>query len=84
MDNDELLKDQIFEIIDNQLKANDHPEAKLTYKRLMKEGYSDSETRQMMGACIALELFEVISSGKPYNDDRYTQNLRNLPKKPQE
>ena len=76
------LRKQIFEIIKNQLKANDPPEAKFTYDRLMKEGFNDFQTKQLIGQCLAVELFDVIKLGKPYNNERYVKNLSALPKAP--
>ena len=78
----ERLREQIFQIIRNQLRENDPPETKLTYDRLIKQGFDDSQTRQMIGQCLTVELFEVIKFRKPYNNERYINNLRKLPDEP--
>ena len=82
METNEELREQIFHIIENQLKDNDPPETKSTYDRLINEGFDDFRTRQMIGQCIAVELFEIFKFGKPYNNERYIKNLRKLPKEP--
>ncbi|HEX9827872.1 MAG TPA: hypothetical protein VGA80_14830 [Flavobacteriaceae bacterium] len=82
MENNEILREQIFEIIKNQLRDNDPPETKVTYDRLRKQGFDDFQTRQMIGQCIAVELFEVIRFKKPYNNKRYIVNLKKLPTEP--
>ena len=82
METNDILREQIFEIIKNQLKNNDPPETKITYNRLIKAGYDDFQTRQMIGQCLAIELFEVIKNGKPYSNARYIKNLKKLPKEP--
>lgn len=82
MESNEILKEQIFEIITNQLKENNPPETKLTYNRLKEEGFDDHQTRQLIGQCLAVELFEVINYAKPYNNERYVKNLNALPKEP--
>ena len=82
MENNEILREQIFEIIKNQLRGNDPPETKVTYDRLRKQGFDDFQTRQMIGQCIAVELFEVIRFKKPYNNKRYIVNLKKLPTEP--
>ncbi len=82
METNELLREQIFEIIKNQLKNNDPPETKITYDRLIKLGYNDLQTRQMIGQCVAVELFEVINNNKPYNNTRFIKNLKKLPEEP--
>lgn len=82
MKSNEIIREQIFEIIKNQLRDNAPPETKITYDRLIKNGYDDFQTRQMIGQCLAVELFEVMKHGKPYNSERYIKNLLALPKEP--
>lgn len=82
METNEILREQIFEIIKNQLKDNDPPETKSTYDRLIKNGFDDFQTRQMIGQCLAVELFDVMKHRKPYNNERYIKNLKALPKEP--
>jgi hypothetical protein len=74
METNEKLREQIFEIINNQLRDNDPPETKTTFDRLQKQGYDDFQTRQMIGQCLAVELFDVLKQGKPYNNERYIKN----------
>ena len=82
MRTNKILREQIFEIIKNQLRDNDPPETKTTYGRLIKNGFDDFQTRQMIGQCLAVELFDVMKFGKPYNNERYIKNLKALPKEP--
>ena len=82
METNEILREQIFEIIKNQLRDNDPPETKATYNRLIKEGFDDLQTRQMIGQCLAVELFHVMKHGKPFDNERYIKNLTALPKEP--
>jgi hypothetical protein len=82
METNEKIREQIFEIIKNQLKDNDPPETKATYDRLRKKGFDDFQTRQMIGQCIAVELFEIFKFSKPFNNERYIKNLIELPQEP--
>lgn len=84
MEQNEIMRDQIFEILENQIKSNTPPETKTTYNRLIKEGYNDFETKQLLGQCIAVEIFRVIKYGEAYNNERYIKNLKGLPKEPSE
>ena len=84
MNDNEILREQLDEIVNNQLKNNDPPETKETYDRLIKEGYDDSQVRQMIGSCVAVEIYQVLKSGEPYNNDRYIRNLNKLPQEPGE
>lgn len=82
MEINEKIREQIFETIKNQLKANDPPETKTTFDRLQKQGFDDFQTRQMIGQCLSVELFDAMKFGKPYNNARYIKNLLALPKEP--
>jgi hypothetical protein len=82
MEANERMREQIFEIIKNQLRDNKPPETKLTFDRLRNQGFDDFQTRQMIGQCIAHELFDILKFGKPYNNERYIRNLKTLPKEP--
>jgi len=37
---------------------------------------------QMIGQCIAVELFEIMKQRKTYDESRYIKNLKLLPKEP--
>ena len=76
------LRDQIFEIIKNQIRDNNPPETKKTFDRLRKQGYDEFQAKQMIGQCLAVELFGVMKHGTPYNHERYVKNLKALPKEP--
>jgi hypothetical protein len=82
MEPNEKVREQIFEIINNQIRNNDPPETKLTYNRLIREGFNELQNMQMIGQCIAVELFEIMKYKKPYDKARYIMNLELLPKDP--
>jgi hypothetical protein len=76
----ENLRNAIFEVIDNQVNADDPAETATTLKRLMDEGYSEFVAKQYIGQALAVELFYVMKHKVPFNKTRYINNLRNLPK----
>ena len=82
METNEVLRKQIFGIIGNQLRANNPPETKATLIRLKKEGFNDFQTRQLIGQCVVVEIFDSIKNRKPFNEKRYIKNLKALPKNP--
>ncbi|WP_324026348.1 hypothetical protein QSV08_02675 [Maribacter sp. BPC-D8] len=82
METNEILRNQIFEIIKNQLKDNNPPETKITLDRLRGQGFDDSQARQMIGQCISVELFQIMKTNKPFNNARYIENLQKIPKEP--
>ncbi|MGC1205343.1 MAG: hypothetical protein WA839_10720 [Flavobacteriaceae bacterium] len=82
METNDKLRHQIFEIIKNQIKADDPPETNVTYKRLRALGYNDFETHQFIGQCVSLELFHILKHKETFNQNRYIKNLKQLPKEP--
>ena len=82
MESSEIMREQIFEVINNQISDNNPPETRSTFQRLMKLGYSEFETKQLIGQCVAVELFKVIKNQEPFDENRYVKNLKNLPKEP--
>ena len=79
MKSNEIVREQIFGIIKNQIKDNKPPETKQTYDRLIGLGYNDYESMQLIGQCIAIELFEVLKNKKPFDEIRFIKNLKKLP-----
>lgn len=80
----EKVRNEIFKIIKNQLDSNDPPEAKITYNRLTSLGYNEFETCQLIGQCVAVEIFDVLKHNKTFNASRYVRNLNQLPIEPSE
>ncbi len=76
------LRDEIFQVVNNQIKSNNPPDTKITYDRLIALGYSEFETHQLIGQCVAVEIFTVIKEQQPFNEARYIKNLKQLPKEP--
>lgn len=82
MEVNEHVRDQIFEIIEKQMKDNTPPEINLTYKRLKDQGCTDFVAKQYIGQCLAMEIFGALKNQEPYNEARYIKNLKQLPKEP--
>jgi hypothetical protein len=82
MESNEILRKQIFNIIDNQVKLKNPPETGQTLERLIALGFTRLVAKQMIGQCIAVELFHVFKHQQPFNNDRYLNNLKRLPKEP--
>ena len=79
-----VLKENLLEVVDNQLRDQTPPEAKETYERLMAQGYSDREARELIAAVLSNEIFEMLKHKKPYHRERYAAALDRLPKLPWE
>jgi hypothetical protein len=82
MESNEILRKQFLEIVNNQIKSNDPPEANQTFKRLKEMGYSVKDAKTLIGQCVIVEIFDMGKHGKPFDEKRYIKNLKNLPKEP--
>ena len=74
------LNASILEIVDNQLREEDPPETKAAYNRLIGQGYSVREVRNLIGCVVSTEIYDVLKQNRPYNRRRFVRALRRLPK----
>ncbi len=83
MEVNENLREEMFQVVENQLNDEDLPEARATYDRLRKEeGFDDFQARQAIAQCVAVELYKVMTAKEPFDRDRYCKSLFALPKEP--
>jgi hypothetical protein len=55
-----------------------------TYQRLLDNGLRESEAKDLLLECVAIEWFSVLKYGTGHLDERYQYNLNQLPAKPSE
>ena len=79
-----ILRSTILEVVDNQLRDNDPPETRQTYKRLMADRCSASEAKRLIACVVVSELFEVMKQGRPFDQARFAAALSRLPALPWE
>ncbi|MCC6288534.1 MAG: hypothetical protein IT249_11685 [Chitinophagaceae bacterium] len=82
MKTNQVVKQQILQIVDNQLKSKEPPETKQTYDRLLKSGITDKNARMYIGQCVVVEIFDVLKYQQPFNKKRFIENLNKLPEEP--
>jgi hypothetical protein len=82
MKHNEILRQQIFEIIANQMRDNKPKETNITYRRLVSMGYTDEDAKMYIGQCVAVEIFNIMKYQQKFDEKRYIGNLKNLPKEP--
>jgi hypothetical protein len=78
----ETLRTAILEIVDNQIRNHDPPEALATYDRLIGQGHSDKEARRLVGCVVASELVGILKESREYDHRRYMAALEALPRLP--
>jgi hypothetical protein len=72
----------LIETVENQIRDNNPPEVRVTLDRLMAMGKSRNNAMRYIGNVFSLEVYEILTHQKPYNEKRYVANLRNLPELP--
>ncbi len=76
------LKAAILEVVDNQIRANNPPETGSTLKRLIKEGYSEKEAKELIGCIVTSEIFDIMKNREEFDLERYVNCLNRLPELP--
>ena len=74
----------IMQIITNQLRLKNPPETKETLDRLMSEGYSQEEARELIGAVISAHIYDMLKDEHTFDNTKYVADLKRLPKVPWE
>jgi hypothetical protein len=82
MKHNQRLKSAIIEVVETQLELNDPPEIKQTLDRLIAEGFSENEAKELIGNVVVMEVFEVLKAGQPFDIKRYAAALARLPELP--
>ena len=72
------LKKTVLQVVDNQLRANDPPITKITYARLQALGYTKQQAKEKIAAVLLEEMYDVLKSKERFNEERYSENLKNL------
>jgi hypothetical protein len=78
------LRAAFLEGVDNQLRDNNPPETKETLERLMAEGYSAENAKDLIAQAVAVEAYIVMKTQAPFNRERFVRNLKALPQEPKE
>jgi hypothetical protein len=76
------LKKAILEVVDYQITANDPPATKQTLDRLLSEGLSEVEAKELIGAVVVSEAFEVLQAQEAFDEKRFVEALNKLPEIP--
>lgn len=79
-----VLKETILQVVENQLRDDDPPETRITFNRLISEGYSEKDAKKLIGCAITSEIFNVLKNKEEFDHQRYVKALKNLPELPWE
>jgi hypothetical protein len=84
METNSHLRATTMEVLDNQLRESNPPETKETYERLLAEGHSVEQARELIASVILAEIYEVLKQKQPFNQERFIAALKMLPRLPWE
>jgi hypothetical protein len=72
----------IVEAVENQLRDDDPPQRRQTFRRLIEAGHSEKEAKRLIGCVVSAEIFDVLKKNEPFDLDRFVKGLDKLPAMP--
>jgi hypothetical protein len=76
------LRAAIIEVVENQLRDNDPPQTRQTFRRLIEAGHSEEEAKRLIGCVVSAEIFDILKKNEPFNLERFVKALNKLPEMP--
>jgi hypothetical protein len=76
------LRQALLEVVENQLRDGTPPQTRETLDRLMAAGHTRERAVELIACVVSSEVFDVLRSGKPYDEGRYLAGLQALPQLP--
>lgn len=73
------LRKSILDVVSRQISGNDPPQTAATYQRLVDEGLSDREARELIACVVSCEMFRVCRDDKEFDLERFSRGLDALP-----
>jgi hypothetical protein len=70
------------EAVQNQITANNPPETKQTFGRLIAAGFAEEDAWRLLSAVFTVELAAIVQEGRPFSLDAYVKALKTLPDLP--
>jgi hypothetical protein len=75
----ERRREAMLQALDDQLESPDTPEVSAQYERLIDEGHSEADTRELMATILSFYIWHTVR-GDNYNYADYVAELAQLPK----
>lgn len=76
------LKKLIIQVVNNQLRAKNPPETKETLDRLISEGYSKEEAKELIASVVATHMHTIMKEQTMFDEVLYVEQLKRLPELP--
>lgn len=84
MEIDPRIQTAVLEVVEIQVETNDPPETGMTLIRLINEGYTPKDSKDLIGCVVLSEVFDVMKNGETFNLQRYVAALNQLPRIPED
>ncbi len=78
----DVVKKLIMQVVNNQLRMNKPPEAKETLDRLISEGYSQKDAKELIASVVATHIQTLMTGQTMFDEALYIQQLKQLPELP--
>lgn len=72
------LKQLIIDVVNNQIRDNNPPIARITYERLKADGYTTQEAKEKIASVLVVDIYEVLKNNTPHNEAEYERQLSEL------
>src|SRR2546430_9140572 len=72
------LKALILEVVENQIRADDPPETREAYQRLLAAGHSRARALEMIGSALTEEIWQMLHEKKLFDRNRLKALLDQL------
>ncbi len=72
------LKKLLIEVVENQMRDNDPPITKMTFKRLTAAGYTQQQAKEKIAAVVIGHIYDAMHDGKTFDAEKYDAELRAL------
>ena len=72
------LRENILQVVDNQLQENNPAITKATFERLKALGYTKEQAKEKIAAVLLEEIYDLLKNNESYNEVRYTKGLEEL------
>jgi len=73
------VREELFKVIEYQMRKDSPKETKQTFDRLRAAGYSRKETMRLLAFALLVEMNEMVKDRRTYNEAIYVKKLKALP-----
>ncbi|MDF2546316.1 MAG: hypothetical protein K0R93_1214 [Anaerosolibacter sp.] len=73
-----ILKSQMLQAVENQMKMNDPKCVNSTFQRLVAEGYTEQTAKEMIAAILVEQMDFILKENVKFNEKEYEERLNSL------